>query len=167
MKDLEMSNNRFALILNNKKKGLIYRFKVWRFKRKLLNSKFDFKTLWEFADFIKFSEFVYGYNNDVNTYLDNEIALFSSRNYNSSENGLKAHTKKYDIIVKLIKGKSNSTVFIEIRRTFANELTSYIEISEDGNLSNNTIENQLMIKQITSIVNARMLKLFTFCYNKN
>lgn len=148
----------------------IHKRKVKKFKKNIYDSKFDLSMLNNIAEFIKYAETVFFFDNSFN----NTIGLYSSRNYEPGENGFKISNSPYskdcDITVKLIS--SNDTIYhayVEVKRKGGSQTITTFEFDGDNDLitfpiSGTVIDNYIFLDKIIDIIYTCALQLFDFCY---
>ena len=138
----------------NMRKYFNYKKKLKAFKRKISNGSPSFAVLWEFADFIKYSEIIFGFD---------KTGLYSSTEYKPGQNGFKISDSKRIIIVKLFS--DTQTVAIDIDNVSTKKKNNY------------TFENNEWIKEpdeydlfyiniIIQIINDNMLALLNRSINE-
>ena len=139
-----------------------YIFKYFRFrkefktfKKKISNGSPSFSVLWEFADFIKFSEIIFG--------LD-KTGLYSSNEYKAGENGFKITTDERIILIKLFTETLSVAIDID-NKNGARKKSSYIFINNEWDKEPDDYDI-FFINLIIQIINNTMLHHLERCINK-
>ena len=139
-------------------KYLKYKKKLNKFIRSLDEGSPSFGVLWNFADFIKYSEFVFFYDNCKTS------NLFSSIGYAPGENGFKISEEDYTIIVKLFSDSQRVGIDIEnkkgnkLKKNYTFEKNEWIEEPDEYDI--------LFIDRIISIINRHMITMLNDCIKK-
>lgn len=141
-----------------------------KFKKKIYNCSPDFDLLWEMADFIKIAENVFCYDNSLPTlekgYTHDRIGLYSSRSYNSNENGFKIINSKYcnncNITVKLYA--KNRRISIEIDRYVGHGIVTTMHFRGGEWECDHFKYDEILVDNVIDIINTCILKLFDECY---
>ena len=142
-------------------------FKYIKHKRKLKKFIKDidqgspsFGLLWKMADFIKYAEEVFFYDNSTK---NTEFRLFSSRGYIPGENGFKINHPSCFIVVKLYS--DTERVVVEMERTMGDRLKSRFAFSNEQWEGEPTLHDEMLLEQIIKIINGSILDLFKYCYD--
>lgn len=125
------------------------------------NGSPSFGLLWKMADFIKYSEELFFYDNSTK---NEDIGLYSSRGYSPGCNGFKINDNDCWITIKLFS-ESQKTV-VELERKFGEHYKTNMTFVNDMWDSENTIYNEMILEQIIKIINKRVIMLFEWCYNR-
>jgi hypothetical protein len=112
----------------------------------------DLNLLWQFADFIKLSERIYGYDNS------SKNKVFSSYKYSEGENGFKLTTETCTIVIKLFE--KDNAVGIDIENTHGSKLKSNFYFEDMSWTTNPTVYDELQLDHIIDIVNQSMVSMF-------
>ena len=143
-----------------------YKRKLNKFKKTVYNGSPSFQTLWQMADFIKFAERAFLYDNTLDS--KNYIGLYSSKNYKSNENGFRVinsdFSKDCNITIKLDEKKSTVAVAIEPHNGENNTRVLWFKNNLWMYESDDTAENEILLDMAIDIVNTCIFKLFDFCY---
>lgn len=142
-------------------KKVFYKCKINSFKRKIRKCSPDFWLLWNMADFIKYAEEVFMYNNS----LDNNCpGLFSSRGYIDGQNGFKISGIDYTMVIKLFSDTKKVAINID-RLNGGNIKTSLLFKNEEWD-KDPTIYEEILLEGIIRDMNERFINLFDYCLNK-
>lgn len=133
--------------------------KVKRFRKKILTGSPSFSMLWDMANFIKLSEYLYFYRNTTTNYI------FSSRKYSNGENGFVINIEDDNTVIVVKLYKNSDKVIIEIKRC-TNYITSFEFLSNQWTI-NPTGMDEILLDNVTQTINNNIIKLFDWCYNKN
>ena len=140
-------------------KWIVY-FKMKRFKRVLSTCSPSFHVIWQIADFIKYAERLFFYDNSTKN------LLYSSSNYADGENGFKIKDKDVAIIVKVNKMSGKVTLYIE----YLNSSNSSKKISTTMEFVNNVwVEDhskydEILLENVIRIIYKHVFKLFDELY---
>ena len=140
-----------------------FRSKVKKFKKTIHGGSPSFGVLWSFADFIKYAERIFFYDNSKNS----NFGLFSSDSYEPGHNGFRIIdniSKEYIITVKLFTDTQKVGIDIESQKgnkikqnyTFING--EWTEDPDDYDI--------LLVDRVISIINLNMICLLDMCIYK-
>jgi hypothetical protein len=136
-------------------------FKYLKYNREKKNIKKiktgspSFGVLWNFADFIKYAEIIFFYDNNKNG------TLFSSTGYNPQENGFRINGVECVITVKLFS--EYQRVGIDIESKHGNKLKRNYTFEENQWTIEPDEYDVLLIDRITEIINNSMIGLLQWC----
>lgn len=163
---------RFIYEKEEKKFGNIIKYlfhisKLKKFKKTIYRGSPSFETLWQMAEFIKFAEIAFLYDNSLDS--DNYIGLFSSKNYKKDENGFKIinseFSKDCDITIKLDNKKSTVALAIEPHKNRdTNTKVLWFKNNQWMYENEDILENEILLDMSIDIINTCILELFGFCY---
>ena len=143
--------NKYMAFLFNKRslwtiKGLKNHFALKSFKRRCLKSSPSFGDLWEIADFIKYMELVFFYDNS-----SRKNGLYSSpKGYQEGTNGFTIRTD--DVWIKIKLYSDNAGIMIETERLIGNNLKSSISLV-NGNWADEYDDyDEALLNNIISII---------------
>lgn len=140
-------------------KYMKHKYKLNEFKKSIIDGSPSFGLLWKMADFVKYAELIFFYDNSVK---NNDFGLYSSTRYDDGENGFKITTDKYTIVVKLYS--ESKKVSIELNRLIGDKIRTNISFIDEQWTSNPSIYDEMIIEQIIKDINSRIIKLFNYCY---
>lgn len=152
-----MTNIFMSLVNDSMKFSFIHFFKWRKYRKKyhkfcdtITNGSPSLGVLWYFAEFIKYSEIIFFYDNSKDGWL------YSSNSYDPGENGFRIKTKDCIITIKLFS--DNQIVGIDIENTAGGHIkTNYT--FENGQWTTTPDEYDLLhIETIISIINDSMIK---------
>lgn len=135
-----------------------YQKKLRRFVKDISNGSPSFGMLWKMADFIKFAEEVFFFDNST----ESSEYLYSSRKYERGQNGFKITTDESVIVIKLYSNAQR--VALEIDRLNGNKLRSALSFSHEQWEMEPTPYEEMLLEQVIKIINSKMLSLFWRCY---
>lgn len=168
---METTTNVFVNMILNKVtfswrhpfKYLSHKMELKKFKKKIDRGSPSFGLLWKMADFIKYAEEIFFYDNS-NTKNDNGIGLYSSRSFNAGENGFKIINSKCTITIKLLS--ESQKCILEVARNSGAKLKNTMEFISDNWSGEPTAYDEMLLEQVIKMINSCILKLFDFCYNE-
>lgn len=166
-----LSSNPFIRLLYQKEniksknlfKRLSYIKKLNKFKKSTYYSSPSLDMLWHMADFIKFAEDAFLYNNSID---NKEIGLYSSRKYKSWENGFKLQNDDFNIILKINKKDSTIGIVITDNTQDPKEKVLWFKDNDWMYGSDITIENEILLDMVIDKINYCIFLLFDDCYYK-
>lgn len=164
MKRNNKNINMFMNHINNKVpfrcfiRWIINNFRVYVFRKSILNGSPSFNVLWQMADFIKLSELVFFYNNSVDS------NIYSSNNYTAGQNGFIIKDKAAKIIVKLYSDKEQ--VVLDIYRILGSHNKTIMTFTKDEWDNNPTIYDEMLLNYAIKIINSNIIYLFDKYYYK-
>lgn len=135
--------------------------RVKKFRKDILDGSPSFGLLWKMADFIKYAEEVFFYDNSTK---NTEFMLFSSRGYIPGENGFKINHPECFIIIKLYSDIQR--VVIEMSRTKGSGLKNIMAFSNEQWEGEPTAFDEMLLEQLIKIINSSIISLFDYCYSK-
>lgn len=137
-----------------------YKRKVNKFRSNILNGSPSFDLLWNMADFIKFAEGIFFYDNSLK---NTEFGLYSSRNYTNGQNGFRVSTPECRLVIKLFS--DHQRVCVEIERIKGEGRKSTLSFTDgDWDDSHNQYD-EMLLEQIIKVINSSIIALFDHCYN--
>lgn len=142
-------------------KYLKHKYDIKKFRKTILCGSPSFKLLWDMADFIKYAEEIYLYDNSID---NTDIRLFSSRKYNRGENGLKLNDKDSIVVIKLYA--ETSSVMVEMERRNGTKMKSLLSFTDNKWNSKPTFVEELLLNNIIAFLNHQIIELFDRCYNE-
>lgn len=126
-----------------------------KFTKKIQTGSPSFSVLWNFADFIKYAENIFFYNNSKNS------LLYSSTGYAPQENGFRINGEDYIITVKLFSEYQRVGIDIESKVGNRHKINYTFEEQQW------TIEpdeyDEILIDRVIGIINHEMLRLLNDC----
>lgn len=135
-----------------------YRSSYKSFKKRINYGSPSFGVLWSFADFIKYAELIFMFDN-VKT-----NGLYSSPDYVPMQNGFKIHTPDVNILVKLYS--ETQRVGIDISRNTGGKIKSNYTFENNQWTSEPDDYDIMLLDRVISIINNRMLWLLDWCIDK-
>lgn len=135
--------------------------KMKRFKKTLSMCSPSFHIIWQIADFIKYAERLFFYENNIKN------SLYSSNSYTDEENGFKIKDKNVIITVKVNKISGKVTLQIE----YLNSSSSSKKVSTTMEFVNNVwVENhskydEILLENVIKIIYRHVFKLFDELYS--
>ena len=135
---------------------IIYERKIKRFKKKILEMSPSFDVLWQMANFIKLSEEIFFYDNNI------ENKLYSSRMYTYRENGFKINDGSSVIVIKLYDERKK--VSLEVKRNNGAELVSKYTFKNSNWDTDPTVYDEMVLEQVIKSINKHIIELFDICY---
>ena len=143
------------MIYDKNKTFILFRwFKYRKFLRQLDKSAPSFDLLWQIADFIKLLETVYFYDNSST----NE--LYSSNNFDSSENGFVIRKEGRTIRVKLYE----YTREIALEVSYSTKNTIAMKFRDGENIDFKNEEHMYLILNVENIIMDTVKELFIKYY---
>lgn len=137
-------------------------FKYFKFKKKYnaFCKRIDmgspsFGVLWNFADFIKYAELIYMYDN----VKDSE--LYSSTDYTPMQNGFRINTREVIVTVKLYSEAKR--VGIDIARNLGNKTKSNYTFENEHWTIEPDEYDEVLLDRIIGLINDKMLYLLNWC----
>lgn len=153
-----------------KSKNAFQRFfakrKIKKFKKAILNGSPDFDTLWDMALFIKNAEKIFFYDNDIDK-VDNELGLYSSKNFPLKQNGFKITTDSCRVILKLfIEGPDSKRLALEIDTSDPKYGKINLTFVNSKWNKEPTMYDEMILEQVIRLINNQIINLFDYCFNK-
>lgn len=136
-------------------------FKMKRFKKTLSTCSPSFHIIWQIADFIKYAEHLFFYENNIKN------SLYSSNSYSDGENGFKIKDKNVIITVKVNKVSGKVTLQIE----YLNASSSSKKVSTTMEFVNNVwVEDhskydEILLENVIRIIYKHVFELFDELYS--
>ena len=155
---MKIVNDAVPLTLKTFFKHIKFKRKLKKFKKTINNGSPSFGVLWSFADFIKYSELIFFFNNIKKNYL------YSSDGYDPGHNGFRIASEDYIILVKLFTESQTVAVEIEYPKTNRRTICYKFKNSEWENEPDKY--DILLIDRVINIINKAMISLIDFCIDK-
>lgn len=140
-------------------KYLSHRRKLKKFRKHILNCSPDFSLLWRMADFIKYAEEIFLYDN-----AQKNGHLYSSRGYTAGQNGFRITDETKIITVKLYS--DTQRVILELKRQIGSKLDTSLSFTADNWDDPPSAYEEMLLEQLIDCITTEILKLFDECYNK-
>lgn len=131
------------ILYHNYKKG--YK----NFKRRISAGSPSFGVLWHFADFIKYAELIFFFDNKKDNWL------YSSTDYTPTQNGFRINRAEYDIVIKLYS--ETKRVGIDIIRKTGNKTKANYTFENEQWTEEPDEYDLILIDRIIDIINGVML----------
>ena len=155
---MKIVNKTVPLTLKTLFKYFKFKLEFRKFKKTINEGSPSFGVLWSFADFIKYSEIIFFFNNTKKNYL------YSSDGYEPGHNGFRISSEEYIITVKLYTESQTVAIEIEYPKT-AHRAVSYK--FKSGSWENEPDNYDiLLIDRVINIINKTMINLVDFCVAK-
>lgn len=162
---IKQDTNEFINLIYNKPttgffKKLAYKKKIKKFRKDILEGSPSFGLLWKMADFIKFAENVFFFDNHPKN-----KGLFSSRSYTDGQNGFKIspENEAVEIIVKLYSDTKRVVVEIE-RGSTSNGFKNNLTFEDDSWITVPTIDDEMLLENVIRRINTSIVELFDKYY---
>ena len=139
-------------------KHLKFRSELKKFKKTINEGSPSFGVLWSFADFIKYAEIIFFFNNTKKNYL------YSSDGYEPGHNGFRISFEEYIITVKLYT--ESQIVAIEIEYPYTNHRPVSYKFKNGNWVDEPDNYDILLIDRVINIINMNMIKLVDWCVAK-
>ena len=144
--------------LKSKIKLLFTKIRLSKFKREIKNSSPDFDLLWEFSDFVKSSECIFNYDNNLKGGI---VGVYSSPNYENGQNGFKLTSFDSTVVVKLFE--KNRKVVIDINRLVGNKKETVISFINQEWETVQSTEILMITENTIRLINSRILLMLEYC----
>ena len=138
-------------------KFIKFRLKLKKFKKSIYEGSPSFLVLWAFADFIKYAERIFFFDNAKNS----SLGIYSSDSYEPGHNGFRITDASKIITVKLFTDSQKVGIDIEclkgnrIKQNYTFINNEWTEDPDEYDI--------LLIDRITSIINNKMLEMIDMC----
>ena len=140
-------------------KWVKYKKKYKKFCNSITNGSPSLGVLWYFAEFIKYSEIIFFYDNSKDNWL------YSSNSYDPGENGFRITTDEFIITVKLYS--DSQTVGIDVENKKGGHVKTSYKF-ENGQWTSPPDEYDLLhVNTIIEIINRSMIRLLDFSIYRN
>lgn len=128
------------------------------FKKKIDRGSPSFGVLWNFADFIKYAELIFMYDNSKDS------GLYSSQDYAPTQNGFRINMQDVTITVKLYSETKRAG--IDIIRSKGNKIKSNYTFENEEWVTEPDEYDIILLDNVIRIINSRMLWLLDWCVDK-
>jgi len=159
---VNMILNKVAFSWRHLFKYLSHKKELKKFRKKIDEGSPSFGLLWKMADFIKYAEEIFFYDNSLKG--NNDIMLYSSRSFAPGENGFKIVDPRCTITIKLLS--ESQKCILEVSRNSGAKLKNTMEFISDNWSGEPTAYDEMLLEQVIKMINSCILKLFDFCYNE-
>lgn len=161
-KDFSISDNRFVSILykiesaNNIFKKIKYIKEFKNIKKSLLKGSPDIITIREMSNFIKCAEFIYNYENNMDS------RIYSSKRYSASSYGFVI--TKGDLILSLKANFNNMTVIIQLKKSYDDSYAlSYTFKNNEWTIEDVGTVDIAVVSRCIEIITTEFVKLLDEC----
>ena len=155
---MKIVNKAVPLTWKNFFKHFKFKSELKKFKKTLDEGSPSFGVLWSFADFVKYAEIIFFFNNTKKNYL------YSSDGYEPGHNGFRISSEEYVITVKLYTDSQTVAMEIEYPKTTHRPISYKFKggnwVDEPDNY------DILLIDRVINIINKTMIGLVDFCVDK-
>lgn len=127
-----------------------YAKKRKEFKKRILTGSPSFGVLWYFAEFIKFCEIIFFYDNSINN------GIYSSNKYDLCTNGFRINHPDAIITVKLYS--DSQTVSMDIENKTGNKIKTNYVFENNGWTKEPDAYDILHIDNVINIINRTMIR---------
>lgn len=141
-------------------KKWLSRFKFNKKCKEIFDRSPSFSQLWEFADFIRLSEYIFFYNNK------NGATLYSSRSYKFGENGFVINSEPDNLQITLKLYSDDQNIVMDIKRTNGTNLLNTLKFRNnewDGSYEDQDI---ILLDNVIGIMNRHIVMLLKYCYER-
>lgn len=121
-----------------------------QFTKKILNGSPSLGVLWYFAEFIRYCEIIFFYDNNPSA------KIYSSKNYDPCESGFVLNLPEATIIVKLYS--DSQTVAIDIKNKLGSKITTNYTFENNQWTKEPDAYDILHIDHIIDIINRSMIE---------
>ena len=157
-----MTNMFMSQVQAARKFSFLHPFKYWNYRKSYKNfvKKIDrgspsFGVLWHFADFIKYAELIFMYNNCKDS------TLYSSQDYAPTQNGFKITFEEMVITIKLYS--DTKKVGIDIVRSVGNRIKSNYTFENEQWTIEPDEYDEILLDRIIGLINSCMIFLLNWC----
>ena len=135
----------------------------YRFRKeckKIFDRSPSFSQLWEFADFIKLSEYIFFYNNK------NGSTLYSSNGFKFGENGFVITSKPDNVQITLKLYTDDQRIIMDVKRLNGTNMLSTINFENNNWSTEPEDKDIILLDNIIGIMNRHILMLLKYCYDR-
>lgn len=144
-------------------KYIRFKSKLKKIKKNINNGSPSFGVLWFFADFIKYAERIFFYDNSKTS----SFGLYSSDGYELGSNGFRiTDTKSNEYIITIKLFSETQKVGIDIECLKGNKIKQYYTFINNEWIEDPDEYDLLLIDRIISIINHNMISLLDACIYK-
>ena len=155
---MKIVNKAVPMTLKTFFKHLKFRSELKKFKKTLNEGSPSFGVLWSFADFIKYAEVIFFFNNVKKNYL------YSSDGYEPGNNGFRISSEEYIITVKLYTESQVVAIEIEYPQTTRRPINYKFKNGDWVDEPDNY--DILLIDRVINIINKTMIGLIDYCIER-
>lgn len=135
-----------------------FKSELKKFKKTLNEGSPSFGVLWSFADFVKYAEIIFFFNNIKKNYL------YSSDGYEPGHNGFRISSEDYIVTVKLYTESQVVAIEIEYPKTTHRPISYKFKNGDWVDEPDNY--DILLIDRVINIINKTMIDLVDYCVSK-